>query len=357
MALDAEWENFMINGDDAEYDNKNVFPNKNFIPKFSDIYISTQTKIGYLNSAVNLEEIFWKLPIIDYKDARVGIIKKIIKINSQTEEEVVKLEENIKSERHISYDIINQINTQTGNVKKFKDIRKIICGISKKDLINFRKKKKSAFYNCFAVIIRIYFNNKFNEINIKLFNTGKLGNTCIQNIETLNIAVKILLDIIEDSSGKKFHYLKNKVETVLINSNFSCNFFIIRNKLYNILKFKYNIHSLFDPCSYPGIQCKFYYNKENIQNDGVCKCENKCNLNKKKKKLNKCKIISFMIFRTGSILIVGNCDEEIIHIIYNFIINILKKELFNEIITKKIEGKKKNKKKYRKRIIKFTNLL
>ena len=258
MALDAEWDDFMINGDDVEFNNINIFPNKNFKPHFSDIYISTQTKIGFLDDTVDLEDIFWKLPIIDYKEAKLGIIKKIIKINSQTEEEVIKLEENIKKEKNISFDIINQINTQTGNVKKFKDIRKIICGISKKDLINFRKKKKSAFYNCFAVIIRIKYNNKFNEINIKLFNTGKLEIPGIQNIETLNIAIKILLDIIENVSGKKYTYLKNKVETVLINSNFSCNFFIIRNNLYNILKFKYNIHTLFDPCSYPGIQCKFY---------------------------------------------------------------------------------------------------
>jgi len=355
MALDDEWENFMENGDESNYDINNIFPTKTFESKFSDIYISTQTKIGYLDKHVELEDIFWKLPIIKYKEAKIGIIKKIIKINSLTPEDVVKLEENIKKEDNVSFDILNQINTITGKVRKFKDIRKIISGVSKKDLINFRKKKKSAFYNCFAVIIRIKYKDKFQEINVKLFNTGKLEIPGIQNIETLNIAVNILLKIIEDSSGIKFNYLKNKVETVLINSNFSCNFFIIRNKLYDILKFKYNIHSLFDPCSYPGIQCKFFYNKENIKNNGVCKCKNKCTLNKKHKKINKCKIISFMIFRTGSILIVGNCDEEIINIIYKFIINILKKKLYNNIIKKKIYNKKKNKKKYRKRIIKFTN--
>lgn len=355
MALDYEWENFMLNGDESNYDDKNIFPTKNFEAKFSDIYISTQTKIGYLDKGVNLEEIYWKLPIINYKEAKIGIIKKIIKINSQTPEDVIKLEENIKKEKNVSYDIINQINTETGKVKKFKDIRKIICGVSKKDLINFRKKKKSAFYNCFAVIIRIKYKNKFQEINVKLFNTGKLEIPGIQNIETLNIALNILLKIIKDVSGIKYNYLKNKVETVLINSNFSCNFYIVRNKLYDILKFKYNIHSLFDPCSYPGIQCKFFYNKKNIKNNGVCKCKNKCTLNKKNKKINKCKIISFMIFRTGSILIVGNCDEKIINIIYKFIINILKTELYNNIITKKINNKNKKKKIYRKRIIKFTN--
>jgi len=66
------------------------------------------------------------------------------------------------------------------------------------------------------------------------------------------------------------------------------------------------------------IQCKFFYNIENEENGGVCKCENKCTLNKKNKKINKCKIISFMVFRTGSILSVGNCYEDIIYLYKQF---------------------------------------
>ena len=61
-----------------------------------------------------------------------------------------------------------------------------------------------------------------------------------------------------------------------------------------------------------------------------------------------------MIFRTGSILIVGNCNENILDIIYNFIVDILKKELYNNIISKKNEIIKQKNKKYRKRIITFT---
>jgi hypothetical protein len=36
--------------------------------------------------------------------------------------------------------------------------------------------------------------------------------------------------------------------------------------------------------------------------------------------------VSFMIFRTGSILIVGKCNEEILHTIYRFICTILETE-------------------------------
>ena len=51
------------------------------IPKASDIYISTKTIIGFLNTSINLNDIFWKLNILNYHEQKEGIIKKQIKIN------------------------------------------------------------------------------------------------------------------------------------------------------------------------------------------------------------------------------------------------------------------------------------
>ena len=51
--------------------------------------------------------------------------------------------------------------------------------------------------------------------------------------------------------NKNITYNKKETYNVLINSNFKCNYYINREKLFNLLKFKYNIHSLYDPCSYP----------------------------------------------------------------------------------------------------------
>jgi hypothetical protein len=111
--------------------------------------------------------------------------------------------------------------------------------------------------------------------------------------------------------------------TVLINSNFNCGFFINREALYDILKFKYNIQAIYDPCSYPGIQCKFYYNPDvGIQNG--------CQISEENKHLYKnIKQVSFMIFRTGSVLIVGKCDENVLMIIYEFLKIILNNEFKN----------------------------
>tara|TARA_X000000950_G_scaffold174262_1_gene211841 strand:- start:126 stop:872 length:747 start_codon:yes stop_codon:yes gene_type:complete len=244
----------------------------------------------------------------------------------------------------------NQIlKIDKSNKTKFKDIRKINIGLSNKDLLTLKKKKKGAFYNCFIVIVRIKVNNIYKEINIKLFNTGQLEIPGIQDDNDLYKALDVFISIIQPYINKKINYSKKKIRNVLINSNFTCNFFINRNILYSKLKNKYNIDVIYDPCSYPGIQCKYYYNKNNILNDGVCKCKKKC-----KKKDGLCKEISFMIFRTGSILIVGNCSEKIIYIIYNFINNILNKEFSNISISGEIEKKKKKKKITKKKKIIIT---
>ena len=143
------------------------------------------------------------------------------------------------------------------------------------------------------------------------------------------------------------YYKKDNIENVLINSNFNCGFYINRENLFNILRFKYKINSCFDPCSYPGIQCKFYYNTKNVIHEGICKCKDRCNKKGKGTGENECLEISFMIFRTGSILIVGNCEENVLNIIYDFLKNMLAKEYLK--ITQGINFKNNNKKKKKPR--------
>jgi TATA-box binding protein (TBP) (component of TFIID and TFIIIB) len=317
-SLNDEWENFTINSKSNLKITEKKKPE--YTVKCSDIYISTKTKIAFLNKTnINLESTFWNIPILDYWLPQSGILKKSMKFNCCNIEETTELNEKIDKEKNISCDIIKNIITDT----KYKDVRKIDIGISKKDLNNFRKKKKGAFYNCFAIILRIIQNNVFKEVHIKIFNTGKLEIPGIQDDNTLIIALNDLSSIMSKILNTNVSYNEKQIENVLINSNFSCGFYINRQKLHQLLKFKYNIHSLYDPCSYPGIQCKFYYNPNECTYNGVCDCKNKCyNLKKKEKEKRICREISFMIFRTGSVLIVGHCDENILKHVYEFLKNI-----------------------------------
>lgn len=353
--LDEAWDEFLISSNmdsikevncmnDIEKNN-NIDYLSSEIPKASDIYISTKTIISYINTSINLYELFWQLPVQDYHILNEGIIKKQIKINSLSPTDLDKLNENLKKENFIDQQIINHIENPSGRIK-YKDIRKISIGICKKDILSYRCKKKGAFYNCFVLILRVLDEKIYKEIHIKIFNTGKLEIPGIQKdsllVSALNLLIKILKPILKKDD---LTYETNIGTTVLINSNFNCGFYIDREKLFNILRFEYNINSCYDPCSYPGIQCEFYYNTLDKYNNGKQSVE----------KNNHTIKISFMIFRTGSVLIVGKCDEVILKYIYNFIKDLLQKE-FTRIATKIISEKLPTRiKKIKKKYIYFTD--
>ena len=346
MSIDNEWLQFK---ETIDFEDDFVKPKKEKTvinqPKCSDIYISTQTKIAFLNQKIDLNKVFWQIPIIDYFSPKNGIIKKSIKINCNNEKETKNLDELIKKEQNIFVNSLSQVK----NKKKYKDVKKIDIGLCEKDILSYRKKKKGAFYNCFAIIYRVFYKNKFREVHIKIFNTGKLEIPGIQFDELLTITLDSLINVMQPFLKEKLSYDKKDIDTVLINSNFTCGYFLDRYKLFQKLKYTYNIQASYDPCSYPGIQCKFYYNSRNLEHNGV-HIKNEENDNEYK---DNWKNISFMIFRTGSVLIVGNCDKTILNIVYNFIKQILNHE-FNEIFIKiNDQEKKKPQKKVRKKTLKI----
>ena len=340
MNIDEEWENFISSGhgDDILSDDEESYINSSeqeeFLsanisldidsetPKSTDIYISTKTKIAYLNTAIDLKNIFWNVPVIPYSKPCNGVIKKQMKFNSTEKEELEYIKDKILNEYYVEEHVITHIDNPSGRIK-FKDIRKISIGISKKDILSYRCKKKSAFYNCFVIILRLKIDAIFKEFHVKVFNTGKLEIPGIQNENVFAIILDEVVKILQPHINNTLDYKPNTNETVLINSNFNCGYFINREALYDILKFKYNIQAIYDPCSYPGIQCKFYYNPDiGIQNG--------CQISEDNKHLYKdIKEVSFMIFRTGSVLIVGKCDENVLMIIYDFLKVILKNEYRN----------------------------
>ena len=348
-SINEEWDDFM--NDDvniiSHYEDNcrnNIYDTStnNKTPKSSDIYISTKTNIGYLNQPIDLYDIFWKIKVNEYCIPQNGVIKKQMKFNSITKEDVKKIEMNLLNEKYVDTNIITHIDNPEGRIK-FKDIRKISIGISKKDILSYRCKKKSAFYNCFVLILRILEDGIYKEFHVKVFNTGKLEIPGIQSEESFKNIIKLLISTLKPFHDKNFGFLDNKSETVLINSNFNCGFYINREKLCSILKYKYKIQSIYDPCSYPGIQCKFYYNLNLMEQTGQPLDET----------INTT-LVSFMIFRTGSVLIVGKCDEEILHKIYDFIKDLLLRE-YPEICQQnnivKSDMQKTNNKKIRKKTI------
>ena len=323
-------------------------------PKCGSLYVSTKTKISYLSHKINLADVFWKVSVIPYHIPCEGVVKKQMKFNSLCEEELAGIHANISKScgehnHHIDDHVITRIVNPKGRVK-FKDVRKISIGLCKKDIISYRCKKKSAFYNCFVLILRVMYHGAYKEVHVKIFNTGKLEIPGIQTDEILNKVLDLLTNILRPlaDTDEPLTYLKGKCETVLINSNFNCGYFINRDKMFDLLKFQYKINCSYDPCSYPGIQSEFYYDPKLSVQTGQQPSDH--SEHSGKEGITK---ISFMIFRTGSVLIVGKCTEPVLDEIYMFVCNLLEREYDNvgDAIIDSSSDEEPKKRKIRKRKI------
>ena len=364
--VDEEWEAFLNNTDDIaavnsdksmhiEYDKQETV-----LPKCDDLYISTTTKVLFLNKPVDIENIFWDISVIDYWKPCAGVIKKQMKIVNHTKEDFEKYQQKLQYIKYYNEHIIKQIDNPNARRNKFKDERKITVGMSKKDIMNCRGKVKNAFYNCFALILRFVYNDEFHEIHVKIFNTGKMEIPGILNDTLLHNTRLMILSILRPIISEDLDFVENEEENnVLINSNFNCGFYINRESLYSILRSKYKIESAYDPCSYPGVKCKFYFNHDygfdNELQKGIIthkdSSQTMTQLNDNKKYTE----VSFMIFRTGSCLIVGNCTEKILRFVYEYIRTILQTEYCNIYTQTEIHTVKQKQPKIRKKTITISN--
>lgn len=380
MDVDEEWENYSsslqtiapvtsqsraggsqinkLSSDDCETP---AFAN---IPKCDELYISTKTKVLFLDKSVDIYGLFWKIPITPYWTPKEGVVKKQIKIVTNSPEEYDAYTQQLKNVPYYHEHVIKQINNPGARRIKFRDERKLTVGISKKDIMNCRGKIKNAFYNCFAVILRFLYKNEFKEIHVKLFNTGKMEIPGILDESFLEIAKQMILQTVNsliDDVDSHVGFLNNALEdSVLINSNFNCGFYINRDKLHTILRSaKYNIEAVYDPCSYPGVKCKYYFRHDAgfddekqrgvIHTDDYQNKMSELSLNKKYTE------VSFMIFRTGSCLIVGNCTEDILQFIFKFIKQMLSDEYVEIYTPAEITVHKEKKTKIRKKTIYVTS--
>jgi len=307
-------------------------------PKCTPIYISTKTKISYLSKPIAIHDAFWKIPILKYAIPKEGIIKKQMKFSTTDPAELAAIQSMLKQEAAcVNEFVIEHIENPDGRIK-FKDQRKISIGLCKKDIVSYRIKQKRAFFNCFVVILRIVDEDdehrNYKEMHVKVFNTGKLEIPGVKTDAMMHKVQKLLVQILRPIIGDDLDFQRDQCETVLINSNFKCGYYINRDALYQLLKYKYRINCNYDACSYPGIQCKFFYVQgmqlgEQTGQQPMHSSDDAAMTNKHKKARNDTKAhyeISFMIFRTGSVLIVGKCNEDVLHEIYTFIRTMLETE-------------------------------
>jgi hypothetical protein len=352
--LDNEWAKFLATMNNANTVSNDVKPDVAEVkvpttmsqadaPECKDLYISTQTKQIRLNqSNIDVSRIFWEIPIVNYWKPEEGIIKKQMKVACFSKEECEATTKRLQQYPYFNEKVMKQTDNPNSTKHKFKRESKVTVGISTKNVLNCRGKEKGgAMFNCFAITIR--FRNetgRFQEIHVKVFNTGKLEIPGINNQALLVRVSAYLIEILQTFFDTPIAFLENTSDNdnVLINSNFHCGFNINREKLHNIIKRKYKIDSLYDSCKYPGINCKFYFNREigfDVERqNGVIHQEDYRLKMDELQETNKYIKITFVIFQTGSCIIVGNCSEKVLRFVFDFV----KKMLHDEYRSIFIEG-------------------
>tara|TARA_Y100001970_G_scaffold206712_1_gene251743 strand:+ start:12180 stop:13379 length:1200 start_codon:yes stop_codon:yes gene_type:complete len=295
-----------------QIDNKQVDEILDICPKASDIRISTITAICSIDVNINLNVVLQCL----------GIDHDI---------------------RYIEY----------GKDTKGIPVKKI----SKKKL-----KKKKIFYNQATIIVYV---DKY--VNTKIFRNGKVQMTGLKSIEHGHKVVSILInklktlkqkesiynDIMSKKMSSQSHDSKiyktndmldkinkngeyiNAVDDVdnikmvdfkivLINTDFNANFKINRSALHQIMINNYKLFCKYEPCIYPGVDTKYYWNNYHIK-DGLCHCKKKCNGKGYGFGENDCKKITIAIFQSGSIIITGARNMDQVKDAKTFISKILEK--------------------------------
>lgn len=310
------------------------------VPEPSPINISTKTKVAYLCQPIDLD-VFWHIPVLAYNDAREGVIKKQRLFCSNTVDELnallVRLAPLTNYNQQINVHIDNSNKSNFAGKKRkrieFKDTRIITVGTSKNTLLKATTKQKKAFVNCFVMELRLFYESEFREFHVKVFNSGKLKIPGIKTDDMFQQVVAATCRILQHHLQPSIPFAPSDVsDIILTNSNFKCGYYVDMQIFHDILVQKYKVHAVYDTCSsYPGIQCKFKMSAEecNLNNHELAGVErtvfNSCGkLNKKQKKDSNC--ITVAIFRTGSVLISGSCDNGVVFAIYQFLTRIFHEE-------------------------------
>tara|TARA_B110001469_G_C9647163_1_gene327719 strand:+ start:1140 stop:2183 length:1044 start_codon:yes stop_codon:yes gene_type:complete len=310
--------------------------------KFSstDLRISTHTATCNINSFVNLAIISKYLQISD--DIQYIEHGNFIKRGTNMKIHSKKA----KAKKRVFFNqitfVIKPCSDRLNNVKLFNNGAISMTGLKNFDegeksikiLIDIIKDLKGVFYKSLTVsniesIEESSINCKFCNNNVSRNNVKRtkcdhyICNLC-SNIDHTNCKTcnTILIEkgILEPTVCKLKDY-----KIVLINSDYYLGFEVNRNILHELLCYKYNIFSSYEPCIYPGVNSKYYFNtnNNNKEYEGKCYCDVYCDGKGVGEGNGQCKKITVSIFQSGSIIITGARNMNQIKTAHKFINNVI----------------------------------
>ena len=292
----------------------------NDYPQPTKYRISTMTMITSFNCNINLEmvsryfQLDKKIVSMVYGDKPVKSVN--IKKNNRPFFNQATIIVKLNPLKNINIKIFSNGKIQMTGVKKKVDgeeALKLILGKLKKTNGNIPVK-----YLLDSQLIKYYLELTDKQyIDESFYELDKDNKPLLMREELLKIIYKkkgedisIYAESIEDLSVIKIE----NIDIVLINSDFNINFKIKRNNLFSILSKEYNIVTRYEPGIYPGVNSKYYWNKDYVdyQYEGKCYCTEKCTGKGRGGGNGDCKKITIAAFQSGSVIITG--AREILHI-------------------------------------------
>lgn len=362
-SLDEEWNTYLASGDlPISTESLDHLQNLPPVPQPSPLHISTASFRLQASAPIDLN-LFWKIPVIPYSRMASGVVKKEMKIISNGEDEYNQVLALCNQHPEVNIHIVSHKSSIKSNGKiSITDSRCMEQGLSRKDILMSKRARPKGFINCFILNMRVLLENTFHEFHVKLFNTGQVKVPGAQTPHLFHIVVENLVSLLRVYDPSIDIPMDSK-QIVMTNSDFQCNFQINRDEWYRLLVQKYKIKSRYDPCSYyPGVkgslcidqasntillESNYDYEKYNV----VVKKGNKMDEKKKKKKHEEEEdeedeeegegeedkqpgilIVHFMVFRTGSVLIVGKCESNLLNLVYETIVQWLQADYPNIVL-------------------------
>lgn len=184
-----------------------------------------------------------------------------------------------------------------------------------------RAPAKANFMNSATIFVNY---REVKIVNVKLFLNGRLQMTGVSGIEMAGEIAEYVHGWISGVVGA-FVSVEHRIsglETVLINTNYSFGFSISRERLDELLTYKYGLCSQFETDGYPGVKFRYYWNRNTVRTarEGMCYCPNKrCCGKDNGEELGHCKKITLAIFTSGNTIVTGGRNMEQVRDAYNFL--------------------------------------
>lgn len=210
--------------------------------------------------------------------------------------------------------------------------------------------KKNRFDNQVTIIYR--FDEKYIP-NVKIFKNGNIQLTGIKDVSHTEIIVKHIINevnriyetnkhiIVDYKEGYALALKYQNFKIRMINTDFKVykddaltqGFEIRRKEIHKLfISDAYNNKCSFQPGIYQGVKLEYFWNANDMQKNGICKCPVHCYGKGTGMKIGDCKKVTGALFESGSILITGGITFDQVDDTYNYICNFLKTH--KEIIKK-----------------------